>query len=268
MDRVPNLAVATFLLGIHLAHNALLSRQGMPAGLSPAWQERHFYYLGVVFAQPAILAAWTWYGTGSLADRVRWSTLFAFMLGNAMLFGTYVNQGRRLSISDLSTAGCPVIQYATVLGLLAVAARFGRLRTPRMSSTTQIRLKEIFLWVAVLAMGLAGMSAFLHSSTVSGAFDLSICLELLRAALFMAFMSGPIIATVLVVLGNTQRNVLPWAVVLLVAQQLVLLIIGVLSPPLVDFLVCEWVILVTMHATAALTALPFRGCDVVATREP
>ena len=116
MNRIFILAVATVLLGLHLAHNAFLSQLGLPFGASPsAWENRHYYYLGVIFAQPTILAAWTWYGNGSLVDRVRWSTLIAFMLGNAVLFGAFVNQGQRMTVTDLSTAAYPVIQYATVL---------------------------------------------------------------------------------------------------------------------------------------------------------
>ena len=270
MNRFFILAVATVLLGLHLAHNLFLSQLGLPSGSSlSAWQNRHYYYLGVMFAQPTILAAWTWYGNGSLADRVRWSTLIAFMLGNAVLFSVFVNEGRKITVTDLSTAAYPLIQYATVLGLLFVVARFTRLPTPDRNSRPQVSLKEVLYWIAVFAIGLAGMSAILQSSTVSGTFGLSSILGLLLGPMFMALMSAPIIATMLMVLGIAQITVLKWAVIFLIAQQVILLAIGLLTPPpLIDLLLCELVILVTMHVTAALTAWPFRGSDVVASTPP
>jgi hypothetical protein len=191
------------------------------------------------------------------------------MLGNAVLFGAFVNQGQKMTVTDLSTAAYPVIQYATVLGLLAVVARFTRLPKPDRNSRPQVSLKEVLCWIAVFAIGLAGPSALLHSSTVSGAFDLSSILGLLLGPMFMALMSAPIIATILIVVGITQRNVVKWAVIFLIAQQVILLTIGLFtSLPLIDLLLCELVILVTMHVTAALTAWPFRGCDLVTSTPP
>ncbi len=270
MKRILILALATVLLGLHLAHNAFLSQLGLATGSSPsAWQNRHYYYLGVMFAQPTILAAWTWYGNGLLSDRVRWSTLIAFLLGNAVLLGTFVNQGQKMTVTDLSTAAYPVIQYATVLGLLSVVARFTRLPTPNRNLKPQVSLKEVLSWIGVFAIGLAGMSALLRSSTVSGAFGLPSILGLLLGPMFMALMSAPIIATILIVAGNAKGNVPKWAVIFLAIQQLVVLTIGLLTPPpLIDLLLCECVILVTMHITAALTAWPFRGRDVFATTPP
>jgi len=186
-----------------------------------------------------------------------------------MLFGAFVNQGQEITVTDLSTAAYPVIQYATVLGLLSIVARFTRLPMPDRNSRPQVSLKEVFYWIAVFAIALAGMSAVLHSSTVSGGFDLSSILGLFLGPMFMALMSAPIIATILMVLGIAHRNVLKWAVIFLIAQQIILLTIGLLTPPpLIDLLLCELVILVTMHVTAALTAWPFRGCDRVTSKPP
>ncbi len=270
MNRTVVVAVATVLIGLHLAHNAFLSQLGLPSGSSPsAWLNRQYDYLGVMFAQPTILAAWTWYGNGLLTNRVRWSTLIAFLLGNAVLLGAFVNQGQKMTVTDFTTAAYPVIQYATVLGLLSVVARFARLPTPRRKSRPQMSLKEVLYWIAAFAIGLAGISALLHAATVTGAFDLSSILGLFLGPMFMAVMSAAIVATILMVVGNAKRNVFKWAVVFLIVQQLILLTIGLLTrPPLIDLLLCEFVILVTMHITVALTAWPFRGRDVFATAKP
>ena len=252
---------ATILLGLHLAHNAFLSQIGIAASSSHnAWQNLHYYYLGVMYAQPTILAAWTWYGHGSLTRRLRSSTLIALMLGVAMLFGTFVNRGARMTVTDFTTVVNPVIQYAAVLGILSVTARFMRLPLPTRKSTLQVSLTEILSWTAVFAIALAGISAFLQSSTTSGSFDVSsILVELLLGPMFMALMSAPIVATILVVVGVGQRNVREWALILLMAQQLVLVALAALTPlPLLDLLLFELLMLVTMHLTAAVTALPFR----------
>ncbi|MCA9168609.1 MAG: hypothetical protein KDB23_13130 [Planctomycetales bacterium] len=63
MNRVYVVSVASVLIGMHLAHNAFLSQWGLPIdSTSNAWLNRHYCYVGVLFSQPAILAAWTWFG--------------------------------------------------------------------------------------------------------------------------------------------------------------------------------------------------------------
>ncbi|MCA9168608.1 MAG: hypothetical protein KDB23_13125 [Planctomycetales bacterium] len=190
--------------------------------------------------------------------------LIAFLLGNAALFGVFANQGKRLIIADLLIAAYPVIQYAAVLGLLAVVARFTRLPTPERKLRPQLSLQEALSWLSVVAMGLAGTSAMLHSSEVSGVLVSSLIVGVLFNAMFMALMSAPIIATMIMVLGRAQGSALKWSVIFLILQQAIVLTIGLVTPaPIIGLLLYELVVLVTMHATAAATAWPFRGCNVL-----
>ncbi|MCA9170640.1 MAG: hypothetical protein KDB23_23335 [Planctomycetales bacterium] len=270
MNRIVVAAITAILFGLHFAHDAFFSQLGLSSGSSPsAWQNRHYYYLGVMFAQPAILSAWTWYGRGSFASRVRWSALIAFVLGNAVLFGVVVNREQQVTLTDVSSSAYPLVQYLTVLGLLAVAARFTRMKTPESNPRPQVYLKEMLCWIAILAIGLAGWSAILRPATVTGTFDISLIFELLLGSMIMGLMSAPIIATILMVTGNGGGNVVKWSIIFLVAQQMIWLTIGILTrQPLAELFSCEFVILITMHATAALTVWPFRRSDTLVPTPP
>ena len=265
MNKSYAIIAAVAIASIHLVHNILFSPMGAPASLPlpPPWCDRVFYFAGVFLSQSPLLAAWAIYGPGAFAPRSLFSFGFALFLGLANTYSQYVNQNYALELRDFTLAFFPLVNTATIFGILSL---WQAITVRRTGGKAQVNtepkrwsIRHIFGATILFAVFMTGLSMMLHTRFVDGQFDILSIWPIALGFSALAIWNGPIVATVLIVVRGGCRKMVLFTTALLLIQQIVFLAVGILLnvAQLYNFMLTELVISITMHTSAVVAALPY-----------
>ena len=263
--------VLCLLVGMHAFFDVALSSLGMPGTDSFFSFHSHYVWLGVVTAQPALLALWAAFGAERVFVRVPRAILLAALIGLSSVWTSRINQAGRLGAHDFAGFVQPLCHFTMMLIPLATIRRYRRWIITRPCAETvgrcaadfQFSLARLLLWITASAVVLA-MGTWLFRSGSNEHFG-NLRLEQLGASLVgsvvVAALSLPIVFNLGAALAEKRNAVfVVWAIVSATGVTCVgcLLLLALGGATLTD-MAPLLVLLATFHVASVVSFLVIRG---------
>lgn len=203
------------LVGNFLFCNIALNYLSMPAGSSQSDKQVFLVWMGILVAQPALLAIWAAFGSESLFVRLPRAVFLVSLVALTVTFGTWLNLAGRLDEDSLAMILSPFCQFAFLLLSLWPIRFFRNWRIIGSKSSegwgsspeNRFSLKRLFLWQCLIAVVLLTGLFLFRDSWIDGSqgFPFETFGEGAVVGLTFCFFSLPIVFLLGATLGRKRK---------------------------------------------------------------